>query len=122
MLAVVKTLHTNLKISGFISTPVLRVLRSEYGQDLHVKTDKGDEELLDVFETDLYKRFKKKSKPGDYVLTYRENLGLSQEALGKKLGVSRAYICDVEKHRRSIGKDMAKHLAKLCGAPVEFFL
>ncbi len=80
-----------------------------------------DEELVDVFETDQYKRFKKKSKPGDYVLAYRENLGLSQAELGKKLGVSRAYICDIEKHRRSVGKDMAKNLAKITGAPVEFF-
>ena len=121
MLAVVKTPHTDLKIRGFIATPVLRALRAEYGSHLRVETQKGEEEWVDVFETDLYKRFKKNVKPGDYIRTYRENLGLSQAELGDKLGVSRAYICDIEKHRRSIGKDMIKQVAILFDAPVEFF-
>ena len=80
------------------------------------------DELVDLFETDLYKNFKKNSKPGDYVRIYRENLGFNQADMGEKLGVGRAYICDIEKHRRSVGKDMAKQLAKLFDAPVEFFL
>ena len=122
MLAVVKTPHTEVKIRGFIPTPVLRVLRAEYGRDLHVKTDKGENELVDLFETDLYKNFKKNSKPGDYVRVYRENLGFSQADMGEKLGVGRAYICDIEKHRRPVGKDMAKQLAKLFDAPIDFFL
>ena len=77
---------------------------------------------MNLFETNLYKDFKKNTKPGDYVHVYRQNFGFSQAELGEKLGVGRAYICDVEKHRRSIGKDLAKKFAKMFDAPVEFFL
>jgi DNA-binding XRE family transcriptional regulator len=122
MLAVVKTPHTDLKIRGFIPTAVLQVLRTEYGSHLRIEKQKGEDDLIDVFATDLYKRFKKTVKPGDYVRTYRSNLSMSQADLGEKLGVSRAYICDIEKHRRQLGKDMAKQLVKLFHAPLEFFI
>lgn len=113
MLAVVKTPRTNLRIQGFIPRPVLKVLRSEYGKALEVKQDKDDEEMVDFFETDIYKDFKKRAKPGDYVRTYRENLGLTQAALGEKVGVNRAYICDVERGRRAVSKDMAKKFSQM---------
>jgi len=113
MLAVVKTPHTNLRIKGFIPRPVLKVLRTEYGKSLEIKSDKDDEELVDFFDTDIYKDFKKRMKPGDYVKMYRENLGLTQVALGEKIEMSRAYICDVEHGRRSISKEIAKKFSKL---------
>ena len=113
MLAVVKTPHTDLRIKGFIPRPVLKVLRTEYGKSLEVKVDNDDEELVDFFETDFYKDFKKRMKPGDYVRIYRENMSLTQTALGEKVGMSRAYICDVEHGRRPISKDIAKKFSKL---------
>ena len=113
MLAVVKTPHTDLRIKGFIPRPVLKVLKTEYGKSLEVKTDKDDDELVDFFETDIYKDFKKRMTPGDYVRMYRENMNLTQAALGEKVGMSRAYVCDVEHGRRAISKDIAKKLSKL---------
>ena len=113
MLAVVKTPHTDLRIKGFIPRPVLKVLKTEYGKSLQVKTDKDDENLVDFFETDFYKDFKKRMTPGDYVRMYRENMNLTQVALGEKVGMSRSYICDVEHGRRAISKDIAKKLSKL---------
>ena len=113
MLAVVKTPHTDLRIEGFIPRPVLEVLKTEYGKSLEVKTGKDDDELVDFFETDLYKDFKKRMTPGDYVRMYRENMSLTQAALGEKVGMSRAYICDVEHGRRAISKDIAKKLSRL---------
>ena len=113
MLAVVKTHHTDLRIRGFIPRPVLKVLKIEYGKSLEVKTDKDDDELVDFFETVFYKDFKKRMTPGDYVRMYRENMNLTQAALGEKVGMSRAYVCDVEHGRRAISKDIAKKLSKL---------
>ena len=113
MLAVVKTPHTDLRIKGFIPHPVLKVLRTEYGKSLKVKVDDDDEELVDFFETDLFKDFKKRMKPGDYIKMYRENMHLTQAELGKKVNMSRAYICDVEHGRRTISKDIAKKFSKL---------
>jgi len=113
MLAVVKTPRTELRIKGFIPRPVLKVLRSEYGKSLHVKSDEEDEELVDFFKTNLYKNFKKKMNPAEYVKAYRDVLNLTQAELGEKVGKSRAYICDVEHGRRAISKDIAKTFAKL---------
>ena len=122
MLAVVKTPHTDLKIKGFVPKTVITVLKDEFGKALKIKIDKDDDELMDLFGTDLYKNFRKKVKPGDYIRTYRENLELTQAALGKKIGATRAYICDLEKNRRSISKEMAKKLAKIFGVSVSFFI
>ena len=122
MLAVVKTPHTDLRIKGFISRPVLKVLRTEYGKSLEVKIDNDDEELVDFFETDFYKDFEKRMKPGDYVRMYRENLSLTQTALGEKVGMSRAYICDVEHGRRAISKDIAKKFSKLFKISASHFI
>lgn len=113
MLAVVKTPHTDLRIKGHIPRPVLRVLRSEYGKALHVEQDRDDEELVDFFETDVYKEFSKRATPADYVRNCREGMGLTQAALGEKVGATRAYICDVEHGRRPVSKEMAKKLSKL---------
>ena len=52
-------------------------------------------------------------RPGDYVKMYRENMRLTQAELGKKVNMSRAYICDVEHGRRTISKDIAKKFSKL---------
>ena len=113
MLAVVKTPHTDLRIKGFIPRPILKALRTEFGKTLKVKSNDDDEDLVDFFETDLYRDFKKRMQPGDYVKMYRENMELTQAAFGEKIGMSRAYICDVEHGRRAISKDIAKKFSKL---------
>ena len=113
MLAVVKTPHTDLRIKGFIPRPVLMALRTEYGKTLKVKVNDDEEDLVDFFETDIYQDFKKRMQPGDYVKMYRENMELTQAALGERVGMSRAYICDVEHGRRAISKDIAKKLSRM---------
>jgi DNA-binding XRE family transcriptional regulator len=122
MLAVVKTPHTDLRIKGFIPRPVLKVLKTEYGKSLEVKTDKDDDELVDFFETDIYKDFKKRITPGGYVRMYRENMNLTQAALGEKVAMSRAYICDIEHGRRAISKEIAKKFSKMFKLPLEYFI
>jgi DNA-binding XRE family transcriptional regulator len=111
MLAVVKTPRTNLRISGFIPMQILRVLRNEFGEKLTVTSDKTDKELESVFDSAEYREFKKRATPADYILTYRENAGLTQTELAEKLGVSRAYICDIEHNRRAFSKQFAKQVA-----------
>ena len=111
MLAVVKTPRTNLRISGFIPRPILRVLRHEFGEKLTVTTDKDDKKLESVFESAEYKEFKNRVSPADYIRTYRENAGLTQTDLAEKLGVTRAYICDIEHNRRAFSKQFAKQVA-----------
>ena len=111
MLAVVKTPHIDIRIQGDISPIMLRYLSREYGRKLQLKMEEG--EMVDFFETPFAKRIAKKMTPGDYVKTYRQNLKLTQEALGKKLGVPKNYVSDWENNRRSIAKEKAKKLSAL---------
>ena len=46
----------------------------------------------------------------------------SQTAFAKKLGISRAYLCDVEKGRRFVSPGKAALFAKLIGHPPEYFV
>ena len=122
MLVAVKTPRTDLRLRGYVPRSVLRVLRHEYGPALRVKAEEGGEELVDVFETDFFREFKKKVKPGDYVRVYRENAGLSQVELADKLGVTRSYVCDIEHHRREISKNFARNLAAFFKISIARFL
>ncbi|NTW88390.1 MAG: helix-turn-helix transcriptional regulator [Desulfobulbaceae bacterium] len=60
--------------------------------------------------------------PGKALRVYRENAGLTQEALGAKIGgVARQHISVMETGRRPIGKEMAKRLATaLSTSPLKF--
>ena len=78
MQAVVKTPHIEISVRGAAIPPkLMNVLREEYGQELSLVEDDGDE-LVDIFETQWYKRVKGKMKPGSYLRIYRENKGLTQ--------------------------------------------
>jgi transcriptional regulator with XRE-family HTH domain len=43
--------------------------------------------------------------------------GISQAAFARKLGVSRQYLCDVEKGRRLVSPEQAARFAKAFGHP-----
>jgi transcriptional regulator with XRE-family HTH domain len=43
--------------------------------------------------------------------------GVSQASFAKKLGVSRQYLCDVEKGRRQVSAEQAARFAKAFGHP-----
>lgn len=119
MLAVVKTPRIRIRIEGAIPKRILGVLRNEYGGKLQVDDDR---DYTNVFETSAYKKAKKEMRPGTYIKIYRENLDLTQERLGKKLGVSKSYICDLEKGRRGTSKQMAKKLSDILGISMIRFL
>ena len=45
----------------------------------------------------------------------RESLELTQESFGKKLGISRANVCDIEKGRHLVSTELAVRIAKKVG-------
>jgi plasmid maintenance system antidote protein VapI len=85
---------------------------------------KDDDELVDVFKTEWYRKMKATLTPGRALRAYRENRGLAREALAKLLGPTarKTHVADMEAGRRGISKEMAKKLARILGAPVERFL
>jgi DNA-binding XRE family transcriptional regulator len=121
MLAAVKTHHTEIHIRGDIPARVLEVLRAEYGQDLKVSGEDG-EELVNV-ETDWYRSVKATTTPGDVLRVYRETRKLTQSALGRLLGnIARQQISSMENGVRPISLVMARKLAKVFDVPAERFL
>ena len=129
MLAVVKMPRTNkaaLTIRGQIPDWMITRLREEYKDRLILKNEKNGkkrEELVNIFETDWFESIDSKMTPGENLKLYRENAGLSQAELGKKLGdVPRQNISLMEKGKRGISKETAKKLSKILKAPVSRFI
>ena len=113
MQAVAKTPRIDVRITGEISEKLLKTLADECGDDLVIITD-PDEEIVDASETDWYREAKNELTPGESLRIYRQNAGLTQEALGKMLGdLPRQHISNMENNSRAISLDMAKKLAKL---------
>jgi DNA-binding XRE family transcriptional regulator len=118
MLAVVKTHHIDFTITGKIPAKMLNYLRKEYGKALQIK----DEKSIVIKNSDWFKKLKQQVQPGDAVRVYRTNCGWTQETLGKKIGVSKYRVSDLENNRRAVSKELAKRLAKLFDAPLERFV
>lgn len=52
----------------------------------------------------------------------RNSMGLTQEELGKKLGISRANICDIEKGRQLVSTELAIKVASKAKLPEKMAL
>ena len=122
MLAVVKTPLTKIRIEGRISNKLMDVLVQEYGEDVQITHD-ADDEKVDVFQTEWYRRIKKKLTPGTYMKVFRQNKGMTQADLGKALGgLPRQHISNMENGSRPISKKTALRLAELFDVSVEKFI
>jgi len=123
MQAVVKTPRIEISVRGAAIPPrLMDVLKEEYGPELNLVEDDGDN-LVDAFETQWYKGMKEKMTPGTYLRIYRENKGWTQLQLGEALGgIPRQHISHMEHGRRSISLKMAGKLSSLPGASIEKFI
>lgn len=54
---------------------------------------------------------------GEAIEALRFRDGITQAALAKRIGVSRQYLCDVEKGRRLVSPEQAARFAKAFGHP-----
>ena len=84
---------------------------------------KYDEEILNIFATDWYKDIRKATTQGDTLKIYRENFGMTQAELGRKIGkFTRQKISDMEHNKRNINKEVAGKLSRLFDVPIERFI
>jgi len=109
MLVVEKAHHIKVEIKGMGVDSVVAALLREFPR-LKVS---DDDELVDIFETDWYKKIKAEQSPGRVLAAYRHRDGISQVALAKLLGVSRQAVCDMEKDRRPISGKTAPLLSDI---------
>ncbi len=54
---------------------------------------------------------------GLFIKSFREADGISQTEYARKLGISRANLCDIEKGRKQISPERAAKLADRLGVP-----
>lgn len=69
-------------------------------------------------DSELKSQLEKEVGPLSFALfmrVARTSLGLTQEAFGKKLGISRANVCDIEKGRYVVGAAVAVKVARKTG-------
>jgi antitoxin HigA-1 len=59
---------------------------------------------------------------GTLLASIREGEGMSQVAFAKRLGMSRAHLCDIEKGRKSVAPARAARFAEVLGYPQESFV
>jgi DNA-binding XRE family transcriptional regulator len=122
MLAVVKTPLIRIHIKGQIPKQIMTVLKKQYGDKIKL-TKEDDDELVDVFQTDWYKRVKKGLTPGKNLKIYRQNMEMTQQQLGAKLGdVPKQFISNMENGIRPISKKTALKLAKIFKVSVAKFI
>ena len=122
MLAVVKTPRIRIEIKGKISKRLLDVLKEEYGSDVQIIPDDEDEKI-DIFEMDWYKKIKEKLTSGKNMRIYRQNRGMTQKELGELLGgVPRQHISNMERGIRAISKKVALNLSKIFNTSVDKFI
>lgn len=122
MQAVVKTPHIEINIKGDIPPKIITLLKEEYGKQFHLTKDE-DDEYVDVFETDWYKKTKAEMTPGDSMKIYRKIHKITQEKLGEMLGgIPKQHVSNMENGSRPISKVTAKKLAKIFNVSVERFI
>ncbi len=118
----VKTPHIKIDIKGKMHPKLLSVLKEVYGNKLKMEKD-SDDEYIDAFETEWFRKTRKRLTPSKNMKIYREINKITQEELGKKLGgITRQNISHMERGIRPISKRNAKKLAGLFNVSVENFI
>ena len=123
MLAVVKTPHIKIHIEGRIPPRLITLLKKEYGKGVRLVDDTDtDDELVDVFQTDWYRRTEARLTPGKNLRIYRQNAKMTQVQLGKLIALPKQYVSNMENDIRPISKNMAIKLAEIFKTSVARFI
>jgi DNA-binding XRE family transcriptional regulator len=116
----VKTLHTEIDMTGEISEEVLSVLKKVYGKKLTIS---DDDEYVNIRDTVWFKKMEGVMTPGKYMSIYRKLRKMTQSELGEKLGgISKQNISHMERGVHPISKKIAKQLAELFNVPISRFI
>lgn len=87
-------------------------------QDFEVKED--DQQI--PWRESVSDLLQKYTEAGAALKGVRAKEGLSQNELAEKLGIPQSHVSDMEHGRRTIGKNMAKRLAKVLNVGYKTFL
>ena len=80
------------------------------------------DELVDPFEMDFFKEFKKEETPGSNMRFYRKLIGMTQKELASKLETSVQAVSHMENNLRPISRKTARKLADIFDVSVARFI
>ena len=84
--------------------------------------ENNDDELIEISESDWYKKMQATVKPGDVLRSLRTMREMKQKELAENLGIEPRQISDMEHGRAPIGKKMAMKLGKALNINYKHFL
>lgn len=122
MTVVVRTHGDDFRIEGKISSSSLDMLKRHYGNSIHVEDTDGDDEWVNIEDTDWYREMNEKYTPASNIAFYRKEKKLTRSALGSVLAVSGKYVSDMEHGRLPVSKEMAKRVAEALDCPLTLFI
>lgn len=121
MLALVKAPHTEIELSfnGSGVEEFLNFLKTHYNVNIvsENKAVDSDEELIDIDDSDFWKRNKHRVLTGA-----RLRSGITQRQLSEKAGIRQSIISEYEKGKRKITPQAAQKLAKALDTYPEKFI
>ena len=118
----VKELMEDLDAEGEISSSPPDMLKRHSGSSLHIEDNAGDDERVNIEESDWYRKMKDKYTPASNLAFCRKEKKLTQAEIGSLLGVPGQYVSDMEHGRRAISREMAEKIAAALDSPVTLFL
>jgi len=121
MLALVKAPHTEIELSfnGSGVEEFLNFLKTHYNVNIvsESKAVDSDEELIDIEDSEFWKRNKHRVLTGA-----RLRSGITQRQLSEKAGIRQSIISEYEKGKRKITPQAAQKLAKALDTYPEKFI
>ena len=122
MQAHVKTHHIKIDIEGDIPHELIMCLKKYYGKKVKILQD-NDEEFVNIFQSDWFRKISEKTSAGDAMKFYRELHGITQEELGEKMNsVSKQNISHMERGTRQVSLKSARKLANIFDVSVGIFI
>ncbi|MBN1409517.1 MAG: helix-turn-helix transcriptional regulator [Spirochaetales bacterium] len=121
MLVVEKKHHIKIRIHGKGIKKVIKILKENLPK-LEVSETETEDEYVNIEDTEFWKGMQKEKTPGMVLRVYRDNAGLTLQALSEKSGIAKSHLSEMENNKRSIGVKTAKKLAGVLGCNYKRFL
>ena len=114
---------TEISVKGMLANRILMGPEENVEEAIKALTKLGFEDVSDSIPwKEAFSEYSDEQLPGVCLAGARRKEGLTQEGLAGMLGVSQGNISEMETGKRTIGKKMAKRLAKITNVGYRLFL
>jgi hypothetical protein len=108
----------DVEINGKGTDIVIKTLMTMY-TDIEVS---DDDEAIPIESDPWFKKLRASRTSGEVLACYRDNAGLTLDALSELSGIAKSHLSEMENNKRPIGVKTAKILAQALGCDFHRFL